>query len=63
MVVSVGHKGRYVGVVGVWKTNKPAQPYELKYQLVELGEEFVTPKGRRGESTDRRADGAVQGGS
>ncbi len=45
MVVSVGHKGRYVGVVGVWKTNKPAQPYELKYQLVELGEEFLTPKG------------------
>ena len=45
MVVSVGHKGRYVGVVGVWKTNKGAQPYELKYQLVELGEEFLTPKG------------------
>jgi 2',3'-cyclic-nucleotide 2'-phosphodiesterase (5'-nucleotidase family) len=41
-VVQVGHKGQNVGVVGVFKT---AQGYELKYQLVELGEEYLTPKG------------------
>jgi hypothetical protein len=44
MVVRVGHKARYVGIVGVWKTGKADNPYELKYQLVDLGEEFMTPK-------------------
>jgi len=44
MAVGVGWKGRYVGVIGVWKTGKPAQPFELKYQLVELGEEFQPAK-------------------
>ena len=44
MLVSVGHKGKYVGVVGVFRTGKAAQPFELKYQLVEMGEEFMTPK-------------------
>jgi hypothetical protein len=46
MLVSVGHKGKYVGVVGVFRTGKAAQPFELKYQLVEMGEEFMTPKGK-----------------
>ena len=49
MAVRVGHKARYVGVVGVWKTGKPEQPFTLKYQLVELGEEFMTPKGTEGD--------------
>jgi hypothetical protein len=44
MAVSLGHKGRYVGVVGVWKTGKADRPFELKYQLVELGEDYLTPK-------------------
>ena len=43
LVAATGHKARYVGVVGVWRTNKPERPYELRYQLVSLGEEFLTP--------------------
>lgn len=41
MIVQVGHKGQNVGVVGVYKT---AAGYELKYQLVPLGEAYLTPK-------------------
>ncbi len=41
-VLQVGHKGQNLGVVGVFKT---ATGYELKYQLVPLGEEFLTPPG------------------
>jgi hypothetical protein len=42
MVVAVGHKGKYVGVVGVFrgKNGKPA----LRYQLVSMSEEFLTPE-------------------
>ncbi len=41
LIVQVGHKGRYVGVVGIFK--KPGGGVELKYQLVPLGEEYITP--------------------
>jgi hypothetical protein len=43
MIVAVGHKGKYVGVVGVWRTGKAAQPYAMKYELVEMSEDFTTP--------------------
>ncbi len=38
-IIQVGHKGQNVGVVGVYKT---ANGYELKYQLVPLGEQYIT---------------------
>jgi hypothetical protein len=41
LVIQVGHKGRYVGVVGAFK--KAGGGVDLKYQLVPLGEEYVTP--------------------
>lgn len=44
MIASLGHKGKYVGVVGVWKPARPGAPFTLKYQLVEMSEEFLTPK-------------------
>ena len=40
MVVQVGHKGRYVGTVGVFNGPNGA---ELKYQLVPLTEFYLTP--------------------
>jgi len=40
-IVTVGHKGRYVGTVGVFKTDKGL---DLRYQLVPMGEEFLTPE-------------------
>jgi Cytochrome c554 and c-prime len=44
MIITLGHKGKYVGVVGVFKTGNKDEPYALYYQLVELGEEYITPK-------------------
>lgn len=41
-IVHVGHKGQYVGVFGVFKTDKGV---DLRYQLVPLGEEYLTPEG------------------
>src|SRR5262249_2828385 len=46
MVVSVGHKGRYVGLVGIYRTGKPDKPFDLYYELTTLGEEYETPKGQ-----------------
>lgn len=46
MIVTVGHKGRYVGVVGAFRTNKPNDPFELFYQLVLLTPDYETPEGR-----------------
>jgi hypothetical protein len=45
-IVTLGHKGRYVGVVGAHRTGKKDRPFTLRYQLVSLGEEFDTPAGR-----------------
>ena len=50
MVVQVGHKGRYVGVVGVFKK---AGGVELKYQLVPLGEEYVTANDPAAEKANK----------
>jgi hypothetical protein len=44
-ILQVGHKGKNVVVVGVWRTGNAARPFEYRYQLVPLGEEFLTPAG------------------
>jgi hypothetical protein len=46
LLVGIGHKGRYIGVVGVNRTNDPAKPFELRYQLVPLDPEYETPENR-----------------
>lgn len=47
LVISLGHKGKFIGVVGVWKTGNPQRPFDLRYERVELTEEFLTdPKAR-----------------
>jgi hypothetical protein len=46
LVVSVGHKGRFVGVVGVNRTNDANKPFQLHYELVPLDPEYETPPGR-----------------
>ncbi|MFO0800457.1 MAG: cytochrome c family protein [Gemmataceae bacterium] len=43
LLVQVGHKGRYVGALGVFR--KADGSLDLQYQLVPLGEEFLTPEG------------------
>jgi hypothetical protein len=51
MLVEVGHKGRHVGVVGLFQ--KPGGGYDLKYQLVGLGEEYLTPEGPEAAKANR----------
>ncbi len=43
MIVSLGHKSKYVGVVGVTRSGRQATLFDLKYQLVELTPYFATP--------------------
>jgi hypothetical protein len=45
-IVTVGHKGRFVGVVGAYRTGKADPLFELHYQLVKLGPEYETPAGQ-----------------
>lgn len=51
MVIQVGHKGRYVGAVGLFKN--PAGGYDLKYQLVPMGEEYITPDNPADEKANK----------
>ncbi|MGL4420868.1 MAG: hypothetical protein ACRCZF_09410, partial [Gemmataceae bacterium] len=44
MIIQVGHKAQNVGVVGVFPT--VAGGFELKYQLVPLTEDFLTPEAK-----------------
>jgi hypothetical protein len=46
LIVRVGHKGRFVGVVGAFHTDQPGQPYDLRYQLVPIGPDYDTPEGK-----------------
>ncbi len=43
-IILLGHKGKHLGVVGIWKTGKPAEPYAFRYERVEMTEDFQTPK-------------------
>jgi hypothetical protein len=40
-VVQVGHRGQHVGVLGAFK--RAGGGFDLHYQLVQLGEEYITP--------------------
>lgn len=51
MVVQVGHKGKYVGAVGVFK--KPGGGFDLTYQLVPMSEEYLTPDDPAAEKASR----------
>jgi hypothetical protein len=46
LIASVGHKGKYVGVVGVYRTGRPDDPFEMRYELVAMSEDYLTPKGQ-----------------
>jgi hypothetical protein len=45
-VLTLGKKGKYVGVVGVYRTGKANQPFEFRYERVEMTEDFLTPDGQ-----------------
>jgi hypothetical protein len=44
LVAALGHKGKYVGVVGVNRTGNAQRPFDLRYQLVEMSPFFATPE-------------------
>jgi hypothetical protein len=47
LVIGLGQKGKYVGVVGLFRTNDPKNPFTARYQPVELTEkDFQTPQGK-----------------
>jgi 2',3'-cyclic-nucleotide 2'-phosphodiesterase (5'-nucleotidase family) len=43
-VIGLGQKGKYVGVVGLYRTNNPRNPFTIRYQPVHMSEDFLTPK-------------------
>jgi hypothetical protein len=49
LLIQVGHKGRYVGTLGAFRNADGT--LDLHYQLVPLGEEFLTPEGEEAEKT------------
>lgn len=49
-IIQIGHKGRYVGVVGFYRTGRPNDPFEMKYQLVSVGPQFETPQGKEAQN-------------
>jgi hypothetical protein len=51
LLIQVGHKGRYVGALGVYR--RPDGSPDLHYQLVPLGEEFLTPETPEAEKANR----------
>jgi hypothetical protein len=44
LIVNVGHKGRYVGVVGAYRNNNGG--FDLRYEFVSLDPEYETPEGQ-----------------
>lgn len=47
LIISIGRKGKFIGVVGVYKTGKADKPFEFAYERVELTDpEFLTPKAK-----------------
>jgi hypothetical protein len=50
LVIGVGHKGKYVGVVGVNRTGRAEQPFSFRYQIVCMVEDYETPPGQDGKN-------------
>jgi hypothetical protein len=45
-IIRLGHKGKHVGVVGVFPPKKEGGPFEMKYQMVRMDPQYKTPKGQ-----------------
>ena len=40
----VGHRGRYIGMMGIFRTSQPANPFVKRFQIVEMSEDYETDK-------------------
>jgi hypothetical protein len=45
-VIRVGHKGKNIGVVGVFPPKAPGGPYRMEYERVLMAPEYKTPPGQ-----------------
>jgi hypothetical protein len=45
-IVEVGHKGRWIGVLAFFPTNKNGNRWDVHYEGVRLGPEYETPAGK-----------------
>ncbi len=42
LIIRLGTKGKYVGVLGVYKTGKPEQPLQFRYTIAQMSEDYLT---------------------
>lgn len=48
-MVRIGHKGKYVGVLGLYKGAKPEVP-ATRYAIVQMSEDYLTPEDQSGSN-------------
>lgn len=46
-VIEIGHKGKYVGLVGVYRDKDAPGGYRLNYQKILMSEDWETPKAKK----------------
>jgi hypothetical protein len=44
LIIRMGTKGKYVGILGVYKTGNPAQPFKFRYTIEQMSEDYLTPE-------------------
>jgi hypothetical protein len=44
LVITLGRKGKFIGVVGVYLTGDAKKPFRFEYERAEMTEDFLTPK-------------------
>jgi hypothetical protein len=50
LVAALGHKGKYIGVIGINRSSSDDKPFEMRYQLVRMTESLQTPDAERSEN-------------
>ena len=48
-VIEIGHKGKYVGLVGIYRDKEDKEAYRLKYEMVLMSPEWKTKPGKEQE--------------
>jgi 2',3'-cyclic-nucleotide 2'-phosphodiesterase (5'-nucleotidase family) len=46
----VGHRGRYIGMMGVFRSGQPANPFLKRFQIVEMSEDYETDKDKEADN-------------
>ncbi|MFM7097323.1 MAG: multiheme c-type cytochrome [Gemmataceae bacterium] len=44
LIIRMGTKGKYVGILGVYKTGNPTQPFKFRYTIEQMSEDYLTPE-------------------